>query len=152
MNSALPVIHWLPAHTSIDRTTQSILSRAHSTLSAERTSTLPQSSTTPKPAIDIPFTVPSVVSAAQANIDKEIETIQQLSDIASKHPYYKFNYAWTRTVQDTVRIQFLAPSSAKAFTELQLRSAIRFCYADGWVASLRARRANCLQWMMLGGS
>ncbi|KAK5135870.1 hypothetical protein LTR08_004519 [Meristemomyces frigidus] len=62
-----------------DRTTQSILSRAHSTPSAE---------------------LPSVVSAAQANIDKEIQTIQQLSGVASEHPYYKFNYAWTRTVQD----------------------------------------------------
>ncbi|KAI7218243.1 Translin [Hortaea werneckii] len=62
-----------------DRTTQSILSRAHST-----------------PTSDLP----SLVSAAQANIDHEIKTIQQLSEVASQHPYYKFNYAWTRQIQD----------------------------------------------------
>ncbi|KAI7531898.1 Translin [Hortaea werneckii] len=62
-----------------DRTTQSILSRAHST-----------------PTSDLP----SLVTAAQANIDQEIKTIQQLSEVASQHPYYKFNYAWTRQMQD----------------------------------------------------
>ncbi|KAI6859724.1 hypothetical protein D0864_00514 [Hortaea werneckii] len=62
-----------------DRTTQSILSRAHST-----------------PTSDLP----SLVTAAQANIDHEIKTIQQLSEVASQHPYYKFNYAWTRQMQD----------------------------------------------------
>ncbi|RMZ31137.1 hypothetical protein D0859_04751 [Hortaea werneckii] len=44
--------------------------------------------------------VPSLVTAAQANIDHEIKTIQQLSEVASQHPYYKFNYAWTRQMQD----------------------------------------------------
>ncbi|GAB1742160.1 hypothetical protein NU219Hw_g7722t1 [Hortaea werneckii] len=62
-----------------DRTTQSILSRAHST-----------------PTSDLS----SLVTAAQANIDQEIKTIQQLSEVASQHPYYKFNYAWTRQMQD----------------------------------------------------
>ncbi|KAI6895901.1 Translin, partial [Hortaea werneckii] len=62
-----------------DRTTQSVLSRAHST-----------------PTSDLP----SLVTAAQANIDQEIKTIQQLSEVASQHPYYKFNYAWTRQMQD----------------------------------------------------
>ncbi|KAI7479702.1 Translin [Hortaea werneckii] len=62
-----------------DRTTQSILSRAHST-----------------PTSDLP----SLVTAAQANVDHEIKTIQQLSEVASQHPYYKFNYAWTRQMQD----------------------------------------------------
>ncbi|KAI6891232.1 Translin, partial [Hortaea werneckii] len=62
-----------------DRTTQSILSRAHST-----------------PTSDLP----SLVTAAETNIDHEIKTIQQLSEVASQHPYYKFNYAWTRQMQD----------------------------------------------------
>ncbi|KAK3691730.1 Translin-1 [Vermiconidia calcicola] len=62
-----------------DRNTQSTLSRAHSTSSAE---------------------LPSVVKAAQASIQNEVEAIQQLSEIASKNPYYKFNYAWTRQMQD----------------------------------------------------
>ena len=50
--------------------------------------------------------VPSVLTAAQANIEKEVATIQKLSEVASKHPYYKFNYAWTRHVQDAVSILF----------------------------------------------
>ncbi|KAK0336772.1 Translin-1 [Friedmanniomyces endolithicus] len=44
--------------------------------------------------------VPSVVSSAQASIDKEVQTIHKLSETASKEPYYKFNYAWTRQIQD----------------------------------------------------
>jgi hypothetical protein len=40
------------------------------------------------------------VSIAQSNIEMEIQTIHKLSETASKHPYYKFNYAWTRQVQD----------------------------------------------------
>jgi len=44
-----------------------------------------------------------VVSSAQNNIEKEAQTIQKLSEVASKHPYYKFNYAWTRQIQDVVR-------------------------------------------------
>ncbi len=47
--------------------------------------------------------VPSVVSSAQASIDKEVQTIHKLSETASKEPYYKFNYAWTRQIQDAVR-------------------------------------------------
>ncbi|KAH9826194.1 Translin family [Teratosphaeria destructans] len=62
-----------------DRATQAILSRAHSTPSAD---------------------LLAVVSTAQTNIVEEIETIQHLSAIASKHPYYKFNYAWSRQMQD----------------------------------------------------
>ncbi|TKA66889.1 hypothetical protein B0A55_00592 [Friedmanniomyces simplex] len=61
------------------RKEESILSRAHSTGSAD---------------------LPSVVSSAQASIDKEIQTIHKLSETASKQPYYKFNYSWTRQIQD----------------------------------------------------
>jgi len=48
--------------------------------------------------------VPSVLNAAQSNINNEIQTIQQLSEVASKHPYYKFNHAWSRQMQDAVRV------------------------------------------------
>ena len=48
--------------------------------------------------------VPTVVNAAQDSIAKEVAAIQTLSETASKYPYYRFNYAWTRTVQDAVRI------------------------------------------------
>ncbi|KAK0940195.1 Translin-1 [Friedmanniomyces endolithicus] len=51
-------------------------------------------------ASDTEFAVPSVVSSAQASIDKEVQTIHKLSETASKEPYYKFNYAWTRQIQD----------------------------------------------------
>lgn len=44
-----------------------------------------------------------MVSSAQNNIEKEAQIIQKLSEVASKHPYYKFNYAWTRQIQDVVR-------------------------------------------------
>ncbi|KAK0310730.1 Translin-1 [Friedmanniomyces endolithicus] len=54
-------------------------------------------------ASDTEFAVPSVVSSAQASIDKEVQTIHKLSETASKEPYYKFNYAWTRQIQDVVR-------------------------------------------------
>lgn len=44
-----------------------------------------------------------VVHAAQASINNEVQTIAQLSLVASKQPYYKFNYSWTRQMQDAVR-------------------------------------------------
>jgi hypothetical protein len=44
-----------------------------------------------------------VVSAAQASIANEVQSIKRLEELASKHPYYKFNYAWTRHIQDAVR-------------------------------------------------
>ncbi|KAK4635513.1 Translin-1 [Fulvia fulva] len=61
-----------------DRATQSILSRAHSTTTND---------------------ILSVVTAAQNNIVSEVQTIQQLSAIASQHPYYRFNYAWSRQME-----------------------------------------------------
>ncbi|KAK5170500.1 Translin-1 [Saxophila tyrrhenica] len=62
-----------------DRTTQSILSRSHSTPSSE---------------------LQPVIQAAEANIQQEVKAIGQLSEVASKYPYYKFNYAWSRQMQD----------------------------------------------------
>jgi hypothetical protein len=41
-----------------------------------------------------------VISTAQTTIEEEIQTIQELSAVASKYPYYKFNYSWSRQVQD----------------------------------------------------
>jgi hypothetical protein len=48
------------------------------------------------------FAVPTVVAAAEANIAIEIETIQKLSDVASRHPYYRFNYSWNRQMESSV--------------------------------------------------
>ncbi|THX82595.1 Translin [Aureobasidium pullulans] len=62
-----------------DRSTQAILSRAHSSSNSE---------------------LPAVVSSAQESINNEVESIAKLSDAASKYPYYKYNGMWTRHVQD----------------------------------------------------
>ncbi|EGP91235.1 unnamed protein product [Zymoseptoria tritici ST99CH_3D7] len=63
-----------------NRTTQSILSRAHSTATSG---------------------LPAVVAAAEANIALETETIQMLSKVASGHPYYRFNYSWSRQMESS---------------------------------------------------
>ncbi|KAK3114488.1 Translin-1 [Teratosphaeriaceae sp. CCFEE 6253] len=65
--------------------------------SQEHTLPAPQ---TPRRIYAEALPVPSVVNAAQANIDKEVQTIHKLSETASKQPYYKFNYSWARQVQD----------------------------------------------------
>lgn len=48
------------------------------------------------------FPVPTVLTAAQNNIANEAQSIQQLAQVASKHPYYRFNYAWSRQVESAV--------------------------------------------------
>ncbi|KAI5264508.1 hypothetical protein AUEXF2481DRAFT_34737 [Aureobasidium subglaciale EXF-2481] len=62
-----------------DRSTQAVLSRAHSSSNNE---------------------LPAVVSSAQESINKEVDSIAKLSAAASKYPYYKYNGMWTRHVQD----------------------------------------------------
>ncbi|OQO09932.1 hypothetical protein B0A48_04287 [Cryoendolithus antarcticus] len=64
-----------------DRATQAILSKAHSTPSAE---------------------LSPVLQAAQSSIENEVQSIQRLAEVASKHPYYRYNYAWTREMQSAV--------------------------------------------------
>ncbi|CAK4030576.1 probable translin [Lecanosticta acicola] len=61
-----------------NRATHSILSRAHSTKTAD---------------------LPAIVAAAQNNIGNEVQSIQQLAQVASKYPYYRFNYAWSRQIE-----------------------------------------------------
>ncbi|KAF2484040.1 Translin [Neohortaea acidophila] len=62
-----------------DRNTQSTLSRVHSTPPAK---------------------LGGIIEAAQSSIQEEIQIVRQLEVVASQHPYYKFNYAWTRQMQD----------------------------------------------------
>ncbi|GKT44963.1 translin-associated protein X [Colletotrichum spaethianum] len=38
----------------------------------------------------------------QTGIQKEIEVIGELQEIASKHPYYKYNQKWNRQVQNAI--------------------------------------------------
>ncbi|KAL8752642.1 MAG: hypothetical protein Q9199_005601 [Rusavskia elegans] len=62
--------------------TQSILSRAHSVPAAE---------------------LKEALRPAQSSIHEQIQTIQELSAVVSKYPYYKYNHMWTRHTQETIR-------------------------------------------------
>ncbi|KAF2705738.1 Translin [Pleomassaria siparia CBS 279.74] len=64
-----------------NRTISFVLSRAHSTPTAN---------------------LSSVLNAAQESIQKAIGTVTALSRSASKLPYYKFNSMWSRQVQDLI--------------------------------------------------
>lgn len=48
--------------------------------------------------------VPNVVHAAESNIKEAVATIQKLAQVASNHPYYRFNYSWQRQIESSVRI------------------------------------------------
>ncbi|KAK3378078.1 Translin [Podospora didyma] len=45
---------------------------------------------------------PPFLAQVEEGIKKEIETIGKLSAFASQYPYYKYNYKWTRMVQDAI--------------------------------------------------
>lgn len=62
------------------RLTQATLARAHST---------PATQLSP------------VTQSAQESIGRQIESVAQLSGVASKYPYYRYNGMWTRDVQNT---------------------------------------------------
>ncbi|KAI4248648.1 MAG: hypothetical protein L6R42_009210 [Xanthoria sp. 1 TBL-2021] len=64
------------------RMTQSILSRAHSVPAAE---------------------LKEALRPAQSSIDEQFQTIQELSAVVSKYPYYKYSHMWTRHTQETIR-------------------------------------------------
>jgi hypothetical protein len=48
-------------------------------------------------------TVPDILKASQEPIDNVIATVGQLSQAASKMPYYKFNNMWSRQMQGAVK-------------------------------------------------
>lgn len=54
--------------------------------------------------------MPVVVQAAQSSIRNAVVTIQQLAQVASDHPYYRFNYAWQKQIESSVGV------SASRFT------------------------------------
>lgn len=62
-----------------DRSTMSILSRAHSIPQADLASTL---------------------SEAGESINQQVENISKLNQVASKHPYYRYNTMWSREMQN----------------------------------------------------
>lgn len=57
-----------------------------------------------------------VLNTARETIEKEISTIDVLSRIASQYPYYKYNYAWTREMQGTVRLPLSILSNHQSTT------------------------------------
>ncbi|KAK3328021.1 Translin [Cercophora scortea] len=61
--------------------TQGVLSRIHST---------PRSK------------YPVLLGQVEEGIKKEVATVGKLSEFASKYPYYKYNYKWTRMIQDAI--------------------------------------------------
>jgi len=79
------------------------------------------------------------VTSARSNIDKEIQTIHRLSETASKQPYYKFNFSWTRQIQDAVRT--VPRDTAIRFANCY--SASPSYYVDGWEDSERSTSGSC---------
>ncbi|ERT03139.1 uncharacterized protein SPSK_09720 [Sporothrix schenckii 1099-18] len=67
---------------------QGVLSRVHSTPRARYPAAL-------LPAVD-------------AAVADEVATVRALGDVASAHPYYKFNQRWTRHLQDAIFTVLLA--------------------------------------------
>ncbi|KAG0646223.1 Translin [Hyphodiscus hymeniophilus] len=63
------------------KTTQSVLSRVHSTPAAH---------------------LSPVISSAEKSIIDEIASVKSLAEIASKSPYYKYNGMWSRDVQNVI--------------------------------------------------
>ncbi|KAK0616062.1 Translin [Bombardia bombarda] len=72
------IIEELNQHVSY---TQGVLSRIHSTPRSKYPTLLPQ---------------------VEEGIKKEVATIGKLNAFASKYPYYKYNYKWTRAIQDAI--------------------------------------------------
>ncbi|KAM0347750.1 hypothetical protein ACHAPU_004765 [Fusarium lateritium] len=62
-------------------TAQGLLSRVHSTPRAR---------------------FPALVSQVEDAIKEEVAIVKELSEVASKHPYYKYNFKWARTVQNAI--------------------------------------------------
>ena len=73
--------------------------------------------------------MPPVVKAAQDSIFEEVLIIQQLSEVASKNPYYRFNYAWTRQMQDVVGAEYPYSSDQTFASMLTQDSASQSCFA-----------------------
>ncbi|TVY67055.1 Translin-1 [Fusarium oxysporum f. sp. cubense] len=62
-------------------TAQGLLSRVHSTPRAR---------------------YPALVSQVEDAIKEEVAIVKELNEVASKHPYYKYNSKWARTVQNAI--------------------------------------------------
>ncbi|EXM33191.1 hypothetical protein RAB80_002668 [Fusarium oxysporum f. sp. vasinfectum] len=45
---------------------------------------------------------PALVSQVEDAIKEEVTIVKELNEVASKHPYYKYNSKWARTVQNAI--------------------------------------------------
>ncbi|OAA39458.1 Translin family protein [Metarhizium rileyi] len=45
---------------------------------------------------------PALVEQVENAVKEEIIIVRELNDVASKHPYYKYNSKWARTVQNAI--------------------------------------------------
>ncbi|KAM7203699.1 Translin [Rhypophila sp. PSN 637] len=68
--------------------TQGVLSRIHSTPRSKCLSQLGP--------------IHHLEASIEDGIKKQIEAVAKLAVTASQHPYFKYNYKWTRTIQDSV--------------------------------------------------
>jgi hypothetical protein len=49
-------------------------------------------------------TVGVTLAEAWESIGKQVETVAKLNELASKHPYYKYNSMWSREMQSIVGV------------------------------------------------
>ncbi|KAL8735292.1 MAG: hypothetical protein Q9181_002847 [Wetmoreana brouardii] len=77
--------------------------------------------------------VEEALEPAWPSIVEQANTIKDLADVASKHPYYKYNQIWTRDMQDTCPGGF-----AK-----EARSWL-WCCVSGLEELVASRKAVCL--------
>ncbi|CEJ80703.1 Putative Translin family protein [[Torrubiella] hemipterigena] len=45
---------------------------------------------------------PALVSQVEAAVKEESSIVAELNEVASKHPYYKYNSKWSRTIQNAI--------------------------------------------------
>ncbi len=83
-----------------DRITTSILSRAHSTPQRDRQYSYQINR---KCYMLSGQAVRVALEEARESIRKQAQTIAKLNELASKHPYYKYNNLWSREMQNAVR-------------------------------------------------
>lgn len=48
------------------------------------------------------WTVPQLVTEVEKAIDEQVAIVAELDDVASKHPYYKYNSKWARAIQNAI--------------------------------------------------
>lgn len=85
--------------------------------------------------------VPTVVHAAESNMREAVATIQQLAQVASNHPYYRFNYSWQRQIESSVgHLSFYGPVECAPLIIRRLS----ISYSAAFLAALaRRKQASC---------